>query len=169
MSPLGWLCLLAGFAAGAGWPVRPRGRAITWRRLGRGGIGAALVFAGICSAGFDPPEQWNAAIFQVSGEASLKEFIRAQRGEPALVSFYSERCAPCKANAGTLNRLAQEGTAIAVVNADGHPSLVKRYGAAAFPTTFVLREGRVAHVMIGYHSAAEVRRSLEAVRPTVAQ
>lgn len=112
--------------------------------------------------------------------------IASLRGRPAAINFWASWCEPCRQEAPAFERLARQlrghaslvgvdweddrDAALAFVHRYGwtFPSLRaagagagERYGIAGLPTTLVLdRDGRIAEVLRGPQTAAELARAL---------
>lgn len=104
------------------------------------------------------------------GEALSAE---ALRGHPAIVHFWATWCGVCRAEEGTIARLATEAPMITVASSSGSASQVEavlrergitlptlvdpegtlaaRFGVGSFPTTLILdSSGKVSWVSVGY-------------------
>jgi len=78
---------------------------------------------------------------------------------PALVSFATGWCMPCRKQVGEIDALAEEyeGRAIvARIDVDGSPMLRRRYGVRSLPTTLLIHRGEVVARRVGL----TVKRSL---------
>jgi thioredoxin 1 len=63
---------------------------------------------------------------------------------PVLVDFGATWCAPCRALAPIVGRLADESAGrfkVVMLDADESPAVAKRYGVRAMPTLLVFRKG----------------------------
>ena len=71
---------------------------------------------------------------------------------PVLVDFTGEHCAPCRAQAPLLERLARqlEGRLrVVVVDADTLPDIAQAYGVRGLPTLVLIRGGEVVDMRVG--------------------
>jgi thioredoxin 1 len=81
--------------------------------------------------------------------------------EPALLYFYSEHCPPCRQTTPAIDALAAERPAIFKVDVTQAADLAKRLGVRVTPTLLVVRDGRVARVLLGARSRATIARALD--------
>ncbi len=75
-----------------------------------------------------------------------------QSDTPAIVDFWAEWCAPCRAIAPIIQDLAgQYGGKIKVVkmNVDENPSTPAKYGVRAIPTILAFKDGQVVEQVTG--------------------
>ena len=83
---------------------------------------------------------------------------------PVLVMFSASWCAPCKAMAPHLEKIAADYAGkLAVLKADveNTQQAAQRYGAATLPTVVLFRGGGVIDGFTGARAAAAVRTMLE--------
>jgi thioredoxin 1 len=84
--------------------------------------------------------------------------------KPALVDFWAEWCAPCRAFGPTFDRLAEKYASevlFAKVNVDEVPELAERYGIRSIPTVLLLREGNVVERFVGARTYQDLAQVLE--------
>ncbi len=87
-----------------------------------------------------------------------------QADTPAIVDFWAEWCAPCRAISPIIQELAEsfEGKVKVVkMNVDENPATPAKYGVRAIPTILAIRDGQVVEQMTGarpktaFHEMAE--------------
>jgi thioredoxin 1 len=91
-----------------------------------------------------------AAVNEVTDKDFEAEILRAEI--PAIVDFWAEWCAPCRAISPIIAELAASyGGQIKVVkmNVDENPSTPARYGVRAIPTILAFRGGQVVEQITG--------------------
>lgn len=75
-----------------------------------------------------------------------------QSDTPAVIDFWAEWCAPCRAIAPIIKELAAEygdRVKIAKMNVDHSPNTPGRYGVRAIPTVLAFRGGQVVEQLQG--------------------
>jgi thioredoxin 1 len=103
------------------------------------------------------------ATIDVTDSSFEADVIRA--GEPVMVDFWAEWCAPCRAMAPALEELAVElrgQVKIAKFNMDDNPNVVSRLGVRSAPTLMIFRSGQPVAVKRGAGSKSELARWIAA-------
>jgi thioredoxin 1 len=83
---------------------------------------------------------------------------------PVLVDFGARWCAPCRALAPIVDRLADEMAGklkVAEVDVDDAPEVAARYGVRSVPTVIVFAGGRKVGQHVGLASREKLLRLLE--------
>lgn len=99
-----------------------------------------------------------AEVAEVTDQSFEAEVIRSQ--QPAVVDFWAEWCAPCKAIAPVLSQLADDyGDRVKIVkiNIDENPQTPGKYGIRAIPTVLAFSGGQV----VGQLQGARPRSAFE--------
>lgn len=100
------------------------------------------------------------APFEVSSTAELDEIIAGAR-VPVLVDFWATWCAPCRAVAPEVRKLAHNlaGKAIVLkVDIDAQVELARRYQVTSVPSFAVFSRGRLVRQRAGAVGARELER-----------
>jgi thioredoxin 1 len=101
---------------------------------------------------------------QLTDDSFDTEVIR--RSEPVLVDFWATWCGPCRMLSPVIEELSKEfaGKArIAKINTDEHPNAGTRYRISAIPTLLFFKNGRLVDQMVGVHTKAEIKKTLDAL------
>lgn len=102
----------------------------------------------------------NNTIIHADG-AALKQEIA--KNEVVLVDFWAGWCAPCKAVAPLIDRLATEfpGVRIVKVDAEAHKELLEEYEVQSLPTVQVYRSGERVEQLRGKIPYTLMQRALQ--------
>ncbi|MBI5630911.1 MAG: thioredoxin [Elusimicrobia bacterium] len=108
------------------------------------------------------------AEIQLTDEIFDKEVI--QSAQPVLVDFWAPWCGPCRMLAPLVEELAKEYAGkikVAKINTDEHPNAAGRFKISAIPTLLFFKGGKVAEQMVGVHSKAEIKKTLDSLLAAV--
>jgi thioredoxin 1 len=89
-------------------------------------------------------------LHDVTDQSFETEVLRSDR--PAVIDFWAEWCAPCRAISPIMTALAQEyGDRVKIVkmNIDENPGTPARYGVRAIPTILAFSQGQVVEQITG--------------------
>jgi thioredoxin 1 len=104
------------------------------------------------------------AEIQLTDDSFDKEVV--QSAEPVLVDFWAPWCGPCRMLAPVIEELAKEYTGkvkVAKINTDEHPNAASRFKISAIPTLLFFKGGKVAEQLVGVHSKAEIKKTLDSL------
>ena len=91
----------------------------------------------------------------------------AGEGQPALLYFRSDRCAPCVTQSKYLNVLQEEvgeGLNIQRIDTDVDREKADKYGIFTLPTTLIINEqGEVKHINYGLAPTSKLAQQVESV------
>jgi len=111
--------------------------------------------------GLSPPPGAAAVAFS-KGEASMADVTEVtdqnfgsevlEAGQPAIIDFWAEWCAPCRQIAPIISALASEyGDQVKIVkmDIDANPATPSQYGVRAIPTILAFKDGQVVEQITG--------------------
>jgi thioredoxin 1 len=95
-------------------------------------------------------------IVDVDDQSFQAEVLESDK--PAIIDFWAEWCAPCRAIAPIIKELAaQYGDQVKIVkmDIDANPSTPGQYGVRAIPTVLAFKDGQVAQQLQGARPKAD--------------
>ena len=104
-------------------------------------------------------------VFNVS-ERDFQSVLARSSEALLLVDFWAEWCAPCRALAPVLQKIAddyQGRVLVAKVDADANQALTGQVGVRSLPTVIFVQDGQLVHQFTGAQPEQEVRRMVEAL------
>ena len=102
------------------------------------------------------------AEIQLTDDNFEKEVL--QSAQPVLVDFWAPWCGPCRMLTPIVEELAEEysGKAkIAKLNTDDSPNAATRFNISAIPTMLFFKGGKVEKQLVGVHSKADIKKTLD--------
>ncbi len=91
-----------------------------------------------------------ADVVEVTDENFEQEVLNSD--QPAIIDFWAEWCAPCRAISPIIKELAAEyGDQVKIVkmDIDAHPNTPGKYGVRAIPTVLAFKGGQVVDQLQG--------------------
>lgn len=94
--------------------------------------------------------------------------ISSSPGQPVLLDFYSDTCAPCRLMEPTVRRLAADGYAVRQVNIGREPDVARQFRVDQVPTFILVVNDREMSRAVGTVSYERLRSMFEAAPAAVA-
>ncbi|RME29284.1 MAG: thioredoxin [Deltaproteobacteria bacterium] len=82
---------------------------------------------------------------------------RVADGRMALFYFYSPQCGACRSMTPVVRELAERVPGVFLVDVSQDLETARRFKVMATPTTILVRDGKVAEVLVGARSADTLR------------
>lgn len=83
----------------------------------------------------------------------------------AIVDFWGEGCAPCRALIPVLEKLAEEnGPAVRIgkMKVEDNPKTATKYGVRGMPTILFMKDGEVKQMLTGYRNQSALQKIIDA-------
>ncbi|HKM34147.1 MAG TPA: thioredoxin [Lachnospiraceae bacterium] len=93
---------------------------------------------------------------------NFEEVIKSDK--PVLLDFWAPWCGPCRMVGPTVEQVAEEAISTAKVgkvNVDEQPELAQAFNVMSIPTLVVMKNGKVAHSVVGVQSKSAILSMLQ--------
>lgn len=99
---------------------------------------------------------------QLTDDTFDKEVLSS--AQPVLVDFWAPWCGPCRMLGPIVEELAKEYAGkvkVTKLNTDDNPNAATRFNISAIPTMLFFKNGKVEHQLVGVHSKADIKKTLD--------
>ena len=105
-----------------------------------------------------------ADVLEVTDDTFEDEVNKAEL--PVLIDFWAPWCAPCKMVAPIVEGMAGKYAGklkVVKCNVDDAPNVATQHNIRAIPTLAIVKDGKVAEVMVGVQSEADLSSAIDGV------
>ncbi len=102
---------------------------------------------------------------QVFTDANFKNEVLSS-ATPVLVDFWAEWCAPCRALAPVIEKIAEANTGklkVGKLNVDENPQSAQEFGIQGIPALLIFKGGKVANQIVGFQSQGNIQKAIDEV------
>ena len=103
-----------------------------------------------------------AEVAEVTDQNFEAEVLNSDK--PAVIDFWAEWCAPCRAIAPIIKALAEQygdQVKIAKIDVQAYPNTAGQYGVSSIPTVLAFKDGVVAEQITGARPKADFEAMVE--------
>lgn len=104
---------------------------------------------------------------RVKAQKAIRRQVTLANGQPSLLYFWSDDCAPCVTQAQFLRQLpdqVSEQVRVEKIDAEKEPQMAATYGVFTLPTTMLVDgQGSVRHVNYGLTDVRKLTSQLESL------
>lgn len=108
---------------------------------------------------------WRARRQRGQTAPGLERLFPGRPRERAALYFWSRHCVMCRGMTPVIEKLRTERDDLVSLDAEQEVELAKSLGVMATPSLVLVRDGRIARIVVGAQSEPRIRRLLDAADP----